>query len=185
MFKRNILYALLASFALIGCFSSHYYVLSTASQPTQTYAKTDMEIGVEKVRVPEYLFKREIAVAESSSQIRLLSNASWAEDLDVGLTQRLIGFLQKKFNNPNVHHYPWGVNKQPIKKVKVQISRFIAQGDYVYLDANWEVENIRTGKTKARLFSTTVPTTDNADDIVAAMDSAFAQLEERVAQGVK
>jgi len=185
MLRKKMLYSLVTTFALTGCFSSHYYILSTASQPTQRYAHSSVVIGVENVSVPKYLFKREIAVAESSHQIRLLSNASWAEDLDAGLTQRLIGFLQKKFSNPNVHHYPWGTDKQPVKKVKVQISRFIAQGDHVYLDANWEVENIKTGRTKARLFSTTVPTTDNADDIVAAMDSAFAQLEERVAQGVK
>jgi len=185
MLRKKILYPLAATFALTGCFSSHYYILSTASQPVQTYAHSSVVIGVEKVSVPEYLFKREIAVAESSHQIRLLSNASWAEDLDAGLTQRLIGFLQKKFSNPNVHHYPWGTDKQPSKKVKVQISRFIAQGDKVYLDANWQVENMKIGKTKARLFSLTVPTTDNADDIVSAMDSAFSQLEETIAQGVK
>ena len=182
----KILLALLAAFLLSGCLGSNYYVLSTASQPTHTYGYTNtMVIGVEKVTVPEYLFKREIAVAESSSQIRLLPNATWAEDLDAGLTQRLIGFLQKKFNQPNVHHYPWGVDKQPTKKVKVQISRFIAQGDKVYLDANWEVKNMRTGRTKARLFSTTVPTSADASDIVSAMDRAFGELEERVARGIR
>ena len=181
----KIFLAPLAALLLSGCLGSNYYVLSTASQPTHTYGYSNMVIGVEKVTVPEYLFKREIAVAESSSQIRLLANASWAEDLDAGLTQRLISFLQKKFNQPNVHHYPWGVDKQPTKKVKVQISRFIAQGDKVYLDANWEVKNMRTGRTKARLFSTVVPTSSDASAIVSAMDKAFGELEERVARGIR
>ena len=182
---KMILLTLLATFSLVGCLSSNYYVLSNASTPVQTYAYSNMLIGVEKVTVPEYLFKRDIAVAESSSQIRLLSNATWAEDLDAGLTQRLIAFLQKKFNQPNVHAYPWGVAKQPTKRVKVAVTRFIAKGDRVYLDANWQVENMRIGRTKSRLFSTTVATNSDASSIVSAMDRAFGELEEVVAQGVR
>jgi cholesterol transport system auxiliary component len=170
---------------LSGCMSSQYYVLSNASNPTETYAYTSQRIGVEKVTVPEYLFKRELAVAKSSSQVEFLGDATWAEDLNAGLTQRLIRFLQKKFNQPHVHAYPWGTDKQPSKKVKVTISRFIAQGDKVYLDANWEVENLRTGRIKARLFSTAVATSRDAKSIVSAMDRAFGELEEVVASGVR
>ncbi len=182
--KKTII-TLLGIFTLTGCFSSNLYVLSTASQPTHTYVYTKQVIGVEKVSVPEYLFKRDIAVAKSSSQIELLPGAAWAEDLDAGLTQRLIGFFQKKFNQPNVYAYPWGVDKQPNVKVKVHVTRFIAQGEYVYLDANWEVENMKTQRVKARLFSTKVPTGSDASAIVKSMDSAFGELEEVVAKGIK
>lgn len=182
---KKLLFGLVTALMLGGCMSSKFYVLSTPSQPANTYAYRPMSIGVEKVTVPEYLFKREIAVAESPSQIRLLSNATWAEDLDAGLTQRLIGFLQKKLNQPQVYAYPWNVNTQPDKKISVHISRFIAQGDKVYLDANWAVENMHTHQSKARLFSTTVPTTANSNDIVASMDRAFGQLEEVIARGVR
>jgi len=185
VWTKKIIITLLGMFTLNGCFSSNFYVLSTASQPTHTYAYKQQVIGVEKVSVPEYLFKREIAVAKSSSQIVLLSGATWAEDLDAGLTQRLISFLQKKFNQPNVYAYPWGVDKQPTTKVKVHVTRFIAQGEYVYLDANWEVENMRTHRTKARLFSTKVPTGSEASSIVSAMDKAFGELEEVVARGIR
>ena len=182
---RKILLTLTVIWSLTGCLSNNYYVLSTASQPSNTYAYSNMVIGVEKVTVPEYLFKREIAVAETTSQIRLLSNATWGEDLDTGLTQRLISFLQKKFNQPNVYQYPWNMDKQPNKKIKVQISRFITQDDRVYLDANWQVKNMRTGSTKARLFTTTVPTSSDAKSIVSSMDRAFGELEEVVASGIR
>jgi len=165
--------------------SGQYYVLSNASTPSKTYAYKSERIGVEKVTVPEYLFKRELAVAKSSSQIVFLSDGTWAEDLNAGLTQRLISFLQKKFNQPHVYAYPWGTDKQPSKKVKVTISRFIAQGNRVYLDANWEVENLSTGRSKARLFSTTVATSSDAKSIVSSMDRAFGELEEVVARGVR
>ncbi|SFV52646.1 hypothetical protein MNB_SV-8-1355 [hydrothermal vent metagenome] len=184
MLKKSWLLPLLL--ILGGCVSSNnYYVLSTASQPLHHYAQKHRVIGVEKVIVPKYLFKREIAVAKTSSQITFLDGAVWAEDLDAGLTQRLIGFLQKKFNQPNVYAYPWGVERQPTVKVKVQITRFIAQGERVYLDADWEVENMHTHKRKARLFSTTVPTKRDASSIVSAMDSAFGRLEKDIAEGIK
>ena len=183
--KKNTLAVLLTAFLLSGCFSSKYYVLSNASAPEKTYTHSKMTIGVEKVSVPEYLFKRDIAVAESSNEIEFLSDAVWAEDLDAGLTRRLVQFLQKKFNQPNVHPYPWGIENQPTKKVKVQISRFIAQGDKVYLDANWEVKNMSTGRSKAKLFATTVATQSDADSIVSSMDKAFRELEETIAKGMR
>jgi len=183
----KIILPLIALLGLNGCLSSsqNYYVLSMPSQPSVVYAKKTNVIGVEKITVPGYLYKREIAIAKSSNQITLLGNALWGEDLDSGLTQRLISFLQKKFNQPNVYEYPWNIERQPNVKVGVQITRFIAQGDKVYLDANWEVINIRTKRRKARLFSTAVLTGSDASSIVDAMDRAFGQLEEQVAKDLK
>jgi cholesterol transport system auxiliary component len=179
--------SLLLVLALSGCVSGSntYYILSVASQPKTTYAIEEKVIGVEKVTVPAYLYKRKIAIAESSSQIKLFDTAKWGEDLDSGLTNRLIGYLQKKFNNPNVYLYPWGIDKQPDIKVSVQITRFIAQGDKVYLNSTWSVENLKTKKRISRLFSTQVPTKSDVQSIVHAMDVAFSQFEERVAMGVK
>jgi len=186
MQKLKILFILIPLFILNGCISSSsYYVLSQASQPTVTYANKSRVIGVEKVTVPEYLYKREIAVAKTSSQISLLSGAIWGEDLDAGLTQRLISFLQKKFHQPSVYAYPWGMDRDPSVKVNVDITRFIAQGDRVYLDANWEVVHISSKRRKSGLFTTSVPTKSDASSIVSAMDKAFGVLEEEVAQGVK
>ena len=183
--KTKLLLTLITVLGLSGCISSNYYVLSTASQPSVIYTYKNQVIGVEKITVPKYLFKREIAVAKSASQIIFLDGAVWAEDLDAGLTHRLIGFLQKKFNQPSVYAYPWGVERQPSVKVNVDVTRFIAQGDKVYLDANWEVVSIATQKRKVGLFSTTVSTKSDASSIVNAMDKAFGELEEEVAKGVK
>lgn len=187
MKKFKILLALITLFGLHGCLSSsnHYYVLSMVSQPSTVYKKSHLLIGVEKVTVPGYLYKRDIAVAQSSSQITLLGNAVWGEDLDEGLTNRLIGFLQKKFNQPDVYAYPWGVKHQPSIKVSVHISRFIAQGDKVYLDATWSIEDMKSKRRKARLFNTTVATSSDVKSIVSAMDRAFSKFEEAVAMGIK
>ena len=185
MKKIKILFTFMLLFGFSGCvISSNYYVLSIPPQPTSVYDNKSRIIGVKKVTVPEYLYKREIAVAKTSSQISLLSGAVWGEDLDAGLTHRLISFLQKKFQQPSVYAYPWGVDRQPSLIVNVDITRFIAQGDKVYLDANWEVMKVSTHKRTAKLFSTAVSTHSDAASIVNAMDRAFGQLEEDVARGL-
>ena len=187
MMTRNyhkILLPFIALLGLNGC-SSNYYVLSVPSHPSTVYKTSNIVIGVEKVTVPGYLYKREIVIAQSNSQITLLGNASWGEDLDEGLTQRLISFLQKKFRQPNVHAYPWGIDYQPNIKVAVQISRFIAQGNKVYLDATWSIDNLKTKKRKARLFSTSVVTKSDTQSIVSAMDKVFSEFEESIARGIK
>lgn len=172
-------------FMIHGCVTtSNYYILSTASRPAVTYTQSKKTIGVEKVMVPKYLFKREIAIAKSSSEVAFLSDGVWAEDMDEGLTQRLIGFIQKKFHQPQVYAYPWGVNTQPDIKVQVQITRYIAQGNFVYLDANWHIEDLQTHKSNAQLFSVRVPAKHNTKNIVAAMDKAFGKLEEDIAGGI-
>ncbi len=181
----KILLTLITLFILNGCIgSSSYYVLSQPIQPTVTYTNKDRTIGVDKVSVPEYLYKRDLAVAKSSNQITLLSGAVWGEDLNAGLTRRLISFLQKKFNQPSVYAYPWGLDREPSVKVNLNVTRFIAQGDKVYLDANWDVIQTSTKRRKSGLFSTTVPTKSDAGSIVNAMDIAFGELEEDVARGV-
>ncbi|RLA61174.1 MAG: hypothetical protein DRQ78_08870, partial [Epsilonproteobacteria bacterium] len=174
MFKIKFLFVFVLLWSLNGCMSSsNYYVLSVAPQPVTLYNNKHRAIGVQNVSVPAYLLKREIAIAKTSSQIELLNSAVWGEDLDTGLTHRLISFLQKKFNQPSVYAYPWGVDHSPHIKVNLHITRFIAQGDSVYLDANWEVINLKTNRLKSKLFHTRIPTSTKITDIVESMDKAF------------
>ena len=184
--KKKLFIMSAALLLLSGCVgSSNYYVLSVASQPGTVYTNAHRVIGVEKITVPGYLYKRQIAIAKTNNQIGFISGSEWGEDLDEGLTNRLIYFLQKKFREPRVYEYPWNVDKQPTQKIKVQITRFIAYGDRVYLDANWEVKN-HSGKSRSKLFSASVPTVSGkAANIVSSMDIAFGQLEESIAAGVK
>lgn len=184
---KKTLFTILALFGLTGCIFSakSYYLLSVVPNPTHIYHKKPKMIGVEKITIPAYLYKREIAIANSNSEIGLLNNALWGEDLDDGLTNRVIVFLQKKFQNPEVYPYPWGIDKQPNIKVTIQISRFIAQEKFVYLDASWRIENIKTNKSSAKIFQTKVATSLDTQSIVSSMNSAFGELEEALAIDMK
>lgn len=182
--RKNILLAILI-LLMTGCATkSHYYVLSTATQPADVYPSTK-RIGVAQVILPSYMDKRKLTIARSGNQISQLDSVLWAEDLDIGLTQRLISFLQKKFKQPNVFAYPWGVERQPDIKVKLQINRFLAQGDKVYLDANYLLIDLKRHRSKAYLFSTALKTGIEPEAIVNTMDKAFGQLEEHIADKIK
>ena len=187
--KRRLLKTIVIPVAVMivaGCgATSSYYMLSVPTIPAKTYTALGKSIGVEKVTLPSYFDKRLLAVAHSSSQITFNSSAVWAEDMNTGLTNRLIGYLQKTFHQPQVYAYPWDTHTQPELKVRVQVTRFIAQGDRVYLDANWEIANLQNHTHQAKLFSTSVKTGSDAESIVQAMDSAFSQLETQVAEGMR
>ncbi len=170
-------------FGLVGCVggTNNYYILSVPSQPNMTYHINNKVIGIENVTVPAYLYKREIAIANSSNSITLLSSAKWGEDLDVGLTNRVINYLRKKFNNPDIYMYPWDIDNQPNIKISIHISRFIAQGDYVYLDVSYSIENLKSKKRISHLFSIKVATKKDITDIVDAMNRAFSKFEDNLA----
>ena len=184
---KKMLFTLLALFGLTGCIFSakSYYLLSVVPNPMQRYYKKPKMVGVEKITIPAYLYKREIAIANSTNEIELLNNALWGEDLDEGLTHRVIVFLQKKFQNPEVYAYPWGMDKQPNMKVTIQISRFIAQEKFVYLDASWRIEKMQTHKSSAKIFQTKVATSLDTQNIVSSMNSAFGELEEALAIDIR
>jgi len=183
--RYNIIFSLIA-LLMLGCSSSskELYVLSTAKDPATKYESKKSSIGVEEVVIPKYLARREISAAKSSSKLFLLNNAIWGEHLDEGLTNRLISYFQKKFQQPAVYSYPWEGNQTSGLKVKVQITRFIAQEEHLYLDANWEINSLNSGKRFAKLFSTVVATGATAEEIVRSMDRAFGELEEQIAEGI-
>lgn len=180
--KIGIISTLVLGFS--GCFSNHYYLLSTPPQPASIYAHAPLSIGVEKVTLPKYLFEKEIAIATSNNKITFLADGQWAEALDEGLTRRLISFLQKKFNQPTIYAYPWETPKQPTLTLSVHISRFIVQKNTLYLDASWQIKT-RSGIKTSKLFSTTSALTKhNTASIVHVMDSAFSALEKDIAKEI-
>jgi len=171
---------------LEGCFSSRYYILSMPSTPkTHATLLQNETIGVEKVTVPKYLFKREIAHLKEGMEVLFYPSDMWAEDMDNGLTQRLIAFLQKKFQHPQVYAYPWGLDENPDIKIKVQVTRFIEERGRVYLDANWEISSMKEKRRMAKLFSHSLPSPSDASSVVETMNRLFASFEEDLARGVE
>lgn len=186
MKKHIILY--LTLFTLVSCSSApkDLYVLSTVKEPAIKLTQNHTYIGVENITLPQYLNGQGIPVAKNPNEIFMLGGAKWAEALDTGLTNRLIMFLQKKFQLPTVYHYPWDIRAASGLKIKVRITHFIAQDDHVYLDANWQINKLDNDVIIAELFRTHLPADlSSAAAVVNAMDKAFSQLETQIAETIQ
>ncbi len=171
--------------ASCSSFTPNYYSLANVKQPDDTYLTIDKTIGVEQVIMPAYLSGRRLFITTADRQIKRLSGTAWIQDLDIGLTHRLIAFLQQKFRQPSVYHYPWDTDIAPDIKLTLYITRFSALAGQVYLQANWVIDNLSGTKPNTHLFNTTVSTDMSADNIVKAMSQGFGQLEEKIALSVK
>jgi len=166
---------------LSGCGTSHYYMLTSASTLSNHTASLPT-IGVEKVLIPEYMQKGKVAIQRSTNEIVYLEDSYWAGDLSILLTQEAIRTVQKSFNHPGVYAYPWDFSKQPGVKIKISINRFISYGGFVYLDAHYTINDLRTDQRYSRLFSAKVPTGKKAENVTAAMSSAYGKLTATLSQ---
>jgi len=181
-YSRLFLIALLL--ILNGCGSSKYFMLTEPQSVNRHYNHRLEVVGVEKISLPEYMKQGKVAKQISSTQIDYLNDANWLEDMEESLTKRLIVTIQKGFNTPSVYAYPWGLSKQSNIKVQVRINKFIAYGDSVYLDANYEITHLKSDKKYSKLFNTKVSTKDDTPSIVSSMNIAFSRLSKSITDGL-
>ncbi len=169
----------LAAFMMAGCGSSTQYLLTTPN-PSAHYSRSLPVIGVEKIVLPEYMQKGKLATQRTSTQIVYSGSSQWAGEMDESLTKELISYIQKSFNHPGVYGYPWDISQSAGIKIRVNISRFIAYGSKVYLDASWEMVRSSGGRSSG-LFSVALPTGTGDAAVVDTMNQAYARLCEAVA----
>jgi len=168
---------------LSGCGSSKYFMLTEPPSVNKHYNHKLGVVGVEKISLPEYMKQGKVAKQISSTQIDYLDD-NWLEDMEESLTKRLIVAIQKGFNTPSVYAYPWGLSKQSSIKVHVRINKFIAYGDSVYLDANYEIMHLKSDKKYSKLFNTRVATKGDTPSIVSSMNIAFSRLSKSITDGL-
>lgn len=166
---------------VVGCGgSSRYFMLTETERIPQHSIKHLPLVGVEKISLPEYMQQGSVARQLSPTQIEYSKSAKWSEDMEESLTKQLIVALQKSFNHPDVYTYPWDLSKQANIKIKLTISKFIAYGKNIYLDASWKISDLRVAKERSQLFSITVPTGQTDEEIVASMNRAFSKLSKKI-----
>ncbi len=168
----RLLFVILA-ILVAGCGTPKQYMLSSANI-SKAKAKS-MQIGVDKVEVPSYLQENRIPIKISNAQMKY-SDAIWAVDPSKALTQILISSLQKRFSNPNVYLYPWDIEKESGKRVKLRISKFIYDGKNVVLEASYFIQPIAGGAKRSYLFGTKVTSDDDTASIIKSMNRAYTKL---------
>jgi len=176
---KILLPLLLPLFFFMGCNSKHYYTLgeSLNVQSQTTFTKP---IDVVSVQVPKYLETPELVRQVTPYRVELLDKAQWLTPMKARLTNVLIEYLQQSMKNPNIHLYPWNANEKAYKRVSLTITRFIANQNHVYLQANYKINNLETHKSETKLFNTTVSTNKSIDTMVSSMEMAYLRLAEKI-----
>ena len=181
MRSAGITGAILILSLLSGCMSSSQrYMLTAPTMVEKHYTKQLPIIGVEEITLPEYMKQGKVAIQLTPTQIHYSQSDEWMDNMEASLTKQLIATIQRSFNHPNVYPYPWGLSQQAGIRIKVAISRFIAYGDAVYLDANWKISDLKRGREYGKLFSIKVPCGKDTASVVAAMNKAFGKMSQSI-----
>ena len=174
----------LAAMLFSGCsYKSQNYLTLATPYGNLKKEHLDCDIGVDEPDVPSYLEKRELAILKDNHLIRYRADAKWVGDMDKMLQERLIRSLKKRFEGGGVVAYPWEATRTPKCIVKLRVHHFIKQEQGVLLEASWRL--VENGKENTYRFETTIPSSDQTESIVAAMDKALRMLEEKIAQSLK
>ena len=175
----NRLLPLILLLLLTGCGSKQFYTLGENLNVTSetSYNKS---IDVVKVVVPKYLTEDKLVRQVTPYQIEFIDKAQWLIPMEKKLTDILIDYLQQSLNNPNVHLYPWESDNKSTKRISIEIKKFIASEKEVTLRANYKIVDLTNNSSKVKIFKTTVPTTNETDEMLKSMEKAYIKLIKKI-----
>jgi uncharacterized lipoprotein YmbA len=163
----------------------HYYVLSPkpASTPARP-APGQRTLGVDRVTVPRYLEREQIATRTAGEHLSYSSTDRWAEPLDEAVERTLADDLAAQLA-------PHGIRVlshigRPTYELTIDVTRFERMGDdHVELRARWvlraDADVLDSGDIQTRV---PVRSTDN-NATVAALSEAIARMATELAQRVR
>jgi uncharacterized lipoprotein YmbA len=155
-----------------GCTSKKSYLLinQNVKRVTTNYKDT---IGIQTIKLPQYLLGKEIPYLVKDSEIAYLKNSFWGSYLDEHLTNRVVSTLQSALNSPKVYQYPQNSPIKPKVIIQITIHKFISDKKNVELEVSWE----KNGRSKR--FTTITPI-KSENEIIKGMNDAFTKFENRL-----
>jgi len=181
----KIIISTIMVFILFGCGGGgNQYLLSPDSLVGVSKHKSSSSIGVDKISVPGYMEESKIATEISAGEMHFM-DSKWAVPTSKALTSTLIRSLQKRFHNPNVQLYPWDIEREGGKRVKVIINDFIYSNGTVRLEAVYSILHIGSSRKRSYIYDTKVASAKDAASIVKAMNRAFAKLVNQIANKIR
>jgi len=133
----KVLFIFLISIFFIGCSSK---VATYILQPSNItpIANSKVQIGVKKVKLPNYLDNEKILVKEGVKVEEL--DAKFVDTPSSILTHNAITTLKRVLNNPNVFLYPWDVKNKKGYIVEIKIENFIYQNGNTILSGSYYIK---------------------------------------------
>jgi uncharacterized lipoprotein YmbA len=169
--------------------TSHSFVLTPIpAAPAARQGPTNMIVGIKRMKVPQYLSEKTIAMRRDANEIVYLESAEWAEPLDTALQRVLAADLGALIPTDQVRLSLWAPETVTVE-VDVNVERFDvdSRGEGV-LRAWWRVLSPGGEKVIASgRFSGTrkgPPPNTNPKGAAACMSSLAADLAEKLAQAI-
>jgi len=176
--KRLML--LISLILLIGCAPKNSYIIPTI--PTNSIAKRDIQIGVKKIEVPDYLMSDKILIRDGNKLKEL--DASFATSIDSLLTSNAIKELKALLNDPNVVLYPWEAKSKRGYIIEIVIDDYIYYNGSVHLSGSYYIKDAKGNLISSKNFNLTNPSKEDADAIVETLGVLFDRLIKEIAQTI-
>ncbi|MBG7602241.1 MAG: membrane integrity-associated transporter subunit PqiC [Gammaproteobacteria bacterium] len=174
-----------------GCVSNpgsgiHYYLLTPSSPGESISTHRHLNIGIGPIELPEYLSRPHIFTQTGKTQLKSNKQHRWAGSLENNFTDVLATDLGLQLQKSHIEIYPWDRPRTVDRQIVVHVTRFIAEGKTVYLDARWRVLDKQGDQRKigsARLQNSLENNVadDDFDAIVSLMSDLVGELAHEIA----
>ena len=174
-----------------GCVSNpgggiHYYLLMPSSSAESVPAHRHLNIGIGPIELPEYLSRAHIFTQTGETQLKSNKQHRWAGSLENNFTDVLATDLGMQLQKSHIEIYPWDRPRSVDRQIVVHVTRFIADGRTVYLDARWRVldkqgeqRKVATARLQQSLDNNAAE--DDFDAIVSLMSELVGELAHEIA----
>ena len=171
---------ILLSLFIIGCSPKNSYIIPTGI--TNSISKKNIQIGIKKVQVPEYLLSDKILIKKGNKLKEL--DASFATSIDSLLTSNAIKELKVLLNDPNVVLYPWEAKSKRGYIVEIIVDDYIYYNGSVHLSGSYYIKDAKGNLISSKNFNLTNPSKEDADAIVETLGILFDRLIKEIAQTI-
>lgn len=176
---------------IYGCVSNpgsgiHYYLLTPSSPGESISAHRHLGIGIGPIELPEYLSRPHIFTQTGKTQLKSNKKHRWAGSLESNFTDVLATDLGMQLHKSHIEIYPWDRPRSVDRQIVVHVTRFIADGRTVYLDARWRVldkqgEQRKVASARLQKSHEGNIADDDFDAIVSLMSELVGELAHRIA----
>jgi len=178
--KKRLLLSLMA-LILASCSSKQVtYIFPDAK--VSAISHTNVQIGVQKVKIPSYLDSEKILIKDGIKIKEL--NANFATSPDKLLTQKAIDTLKKVLNNPNVFLYPWDIDRKKGYIVDIRVDNFLYSNGSINLKGSYYIKLSNGTTIASKNFNLSKVSSSNIDDIVVGLGELFDRVIEEIAKKI-
>ncbi len=187
---RPITLCVIVSLLLVACGSSppvRYFTLSTMDRGIQQDPDDAVILGLEPLRMPEYLNCSQIVTRGAGAEMQVDEFSRWAEPLGLSLHRVVSADVDNLLDSVVVIAFPYDtvIRTQVDYRLLGDVSRFDAdRSGRIVLEIQWAIAEVGSGivvPPHRSRFDTQATTADDPAAVAAAMNNALAMFSRDIA----